>query len=84
MKSMLSALLAAGLILGMAAPAAASDGYLERLLRLIRVKIQQAIEYNEIDLEPRPVSAVPEPSSALVFGGGLLIASQIARRRRRR
>lgn len=34
------------------------------------------------DVKPRPIPGVPEPSSALVFGAGLLVASQVARRRR--
>ena len=33
--------------------------------------------------DPRPTPAVPEPSSALIFGAGLLVASQVARKRRR-
>lgn len=56
----------------------------------VRARIQQFKENQHVhslrcehkNEKPRPGSSVPEPSAALVFGLGLLVARSVARRNR--
>jgi len=91
MKKLLSVLLFAGLMFGMALPAFAtrpensSNRYEEWLQR--RAELRERIriyiaEANPRGTRPEPSNPMPEPSSALIFGAGLLVAGGVARKRR--
>ncbi|MGI9589985.1 MAG: PEP-CTERM sorting domain-containing protein [Myxococcota bacterium] len=102
MKKLLSLVLFAGLLVGMALPALATrpenrgnhyDRWLERrearqdARQERRAQIRERIrlyiaEAHPRGTSPKPTNGVPEPSSALVFGAGLLVASGVMRKRR--
>lgn len=96
MNRWMSVLVCVGILAGLSAPAAARGSFYdwwvnestqrEQLIAAIKEKLKQINQETysvEGTTDTRPVSPTPEPSSALVFGAGLLVASQIARKRRR-
>ena len=79
-KSLLSLAVFAGLSFALAAPASAGSSWWDWWKK--KDRDYDKCKWIKCD-KPDPGPAVPEPSSALIFGAGLLVASQVARKRRR-